>query len=239
MSGVVAEGLVKRFGDFTALAGVDFEVPEGELVGLLGPNGAGKTTTIRILSTLLPFEGGHATVGGFDIVQQPQLVRGIIGLTGQYAAVDDDLTGRENLVLVGRLGRLANRKTGKEKTRIEEEKKIVGSPEGGPRSSLLYLLFELFGTTTDVSKYVYLTDGAHFENLALYELVRRECDFIIASDAGEDGGYVFSDLANAIRKCRTDLGAEIDERADVERIAGENHEIELRCGGEQPVELRQ
>jgi len=70
-------------------------------------------------------------------------------------------------------------------------------------------LFELFGTTTDVSKYVYLTDGAHFENLALYELVRRECDFIIASDAGEDGGYVFSDLANAIRKCRTDLGAEI------------------------------
>ena len=79
------------------------------------------------------------------------------------------------------LGRLANRKTGKEKTRIEEEKKIVGSPEGGPRSSLLYLLFELFGTTTDVSKYVYLTDGAHFENLALYELVRRECDFIIAA----------------------------------------------------------
>jgi len=68
-------------------------------VGLLGPNGAGKTTTIRILSTLLPFEGGHATVGGFDIVQQPQLVRGVIGLTGQYAAVDDDLTGREALAL--------------------------------------------------------------------------------------------------------------------------------------------
>jgi hypothetical protein len=107
------------------------------------------------------------------------------------------------------LGRLARRKSGEEKARIEREKKIVGSPEGGPRSSLLYLLFELFGTTTDVSKYVYLTDGAHFENLALYELVRRECDFIVASDAGEDAGYVFADLANAVRKCRTDLGAEI------------------------------
>jgi hypothetical protein len=104
---------------------------------------------------------------------------------------------------------LAKRKSGADKLRIEEERTAVASPEGGPRSSLLYLLFELFGTTTDVSKYVYLTDGAHFENLALYELVRRECDFIISSDAGEDGGYVFADLANAIRKCRTDLGAEI------------------------------
>ena len=117
MPGVVAEGLVKRFGDFTALGGVDFEVPEGELVGLLGPNGAGKTTTIRILTTLLPFEGGRATVGGFDVVQQPQMVRGVIGLTGQYAAVDDDLTGRENLVLVGRLGRMANRAA---RTRADE-----------------------------------------------------------------------------------------------------------------------
>ncbi len=108
------------------------------------------------------------------------------------------------------LTRLEKRKSGVAKMRIERERKIVASPEGGPRSSLLYLLFELFGTTTDVSKYVYLSDGAHFENLALYELVRRECDFIIASDAGEDSDYVFDDLANAIRKCRTDLGAEID-----------------------------
>ncbi len=107
------------------------------------------------------------------------------------------------------LQRLGKRKSGAAKLRIERERKIVASPEGGPRSSLLYLLCELFGTTTDVSKYVYLSDGAHFENLALYELVRRECDFIIASDAGEDPGYVFEDLANAIRKCRTDLRAEI------------------------------
>ena len=101
MNGVVAEGLVKRFGDFTALKGVDFAVPEATLVGLLGPNGAGKTTTIRILTTLLQPDDGHATVAGFDVVRQPQLVRSVIGLTGQFAAIDEDLTGRENLVLVG------------------------------------------------------------------------------------------------------------------------------------------
>ena len=87
--------------------------------------------------------------------------------------------------------------------------KMMSTPEGGPRTSLLYLLCELFGTTTDTAKFVYLTDGAHFENLALYELIRRECDFIIASDAGEDSQCTFSDLSNAIRKCRTDLGAEV------------------------------
>ncbi|HZP30703.1 MAG TPA: ATP-binding cassette domain-containing protein [Acidimicrobiia bacterium] len=106
MNGVVAEGLVKRFGNFTALKGVDFEVPEASLVGLLGPNGAGKTTTIRILTTLLQPDGGHATVAGFDVVREPQLVRSVIGLTGQFAAIDEDLTGRENLILVGRLGRM-------------------------------------------------------------------------------------------------------------------------------------
>jgi ABC-2 type transport system ATP-binding protein len=104
--GVLAEGLVKRFGDFTALGGVDFEVAEATVVGLLGPNGAGKTTAIRILTTLLQLDGGHATVAGHDVVREPQLVRSVIGLTGQYAAVDDDLTGRENLVLVGRLSRM-------------------------------------------------------------------------------------------------------------------------------------
>ena len=73
--GVVAEGLVKRFGTFTALAGVDFSVDEGTVVGLLGPNGAGKTTTIRILTTLLRADGGRAAVAGYDVVSEPQLVR--------------------------------------------------------------------------------------------------------------------------------------------------------------------
>jgi ABC-2 type transport system ATP-binding protein len=107
--GVVAEGLVKRFGDFTALGGIDFVVPQGSLAGLLGPNGAGKTTAIRILTTLLRADGGRASVAGHDVVTEAQVVRAVIGLTGQYAAVDEDLTGRENLVLVGRLSRLTKR----------------------------------------------------------------------------------------------------------------------------------
>lgn len=82
-------------------------------------------------------------------------------------------------------------------------------PDSGPGFSLLYLLNELFANTTDRSKYVYLSDGAHFENLGLYELVRRGCDLVVVSDAGEDPGYSFGDLVNATRKCRTDLGAEI------------------------------
>jgi ABC-2 type transport system ATP-binding protein len=104
---VVAKGLVKRFGNFEALKGVDFEVPEGSLVALLGPNGAGKTTTIRIFTTLIEPDEGTATVGGYDCVREAQLVRSSIGLTGQYAAVDEDLSGRENLVLVGRLCRMS------------------------------------------------------------------------------------------------------------------------------------
>ena len=108
-TGVVVEGLIKRFGSFVALGGVDFVVPEGTVVGLLGPNGAGKTTVIRILSTLLRPDGGRARVAGYDVVRESQHVRAVIGLTGQFAAVDEDLTGRENLVLVGRLGRLSKR----------------------------------------------------------------------------------------------------------------------------------
>ncbi len=107
--GVVAEELVKRFGSLLALKGVDFVAPEGRVTGLLGPNGACKTTAIRILTTLLQPDGGRATVAGYDVVTEPQLVRSVIGLTGQYAAVDEDLTGRENLVLVGRLGRMSKR----------------------------------------------------------------------------------------------------------------------------------
>ena len=106
----MVEGLVKRFGDFTALDGVDLTVPEASVIGLLGPNGAGKTTTINILTTLLRPDGGRALVAGHDVVDEAQLVRAMIGLTGQYAAVDEDLTGRENLVLVGRLSRLPRRR---------------------------------------------------------------------------------------------------------------------------------
>jgi len=100
---IQAEGLVKRFGNTTALGGVDLEVKTGQVVGVLGPNGAGKTTAVRILATLLRPDAGHATVGGYDVVKDPVRVRGMIGLTGQYASVDEDLSGTENLVLIGRL----------------------------------------------------------------------------------------------------------------------------------------
>ncbi|AOT61532.1 ATP-binding cassette domain-containing protein [Streptomyces fradiae] len=100
---IQAEGLVKRYGSHTALAGVDLSVPAGTILGVLGPNGAGKTTTVRILSTLLRPDEGRATVAGYDLLRQPVAVRRRIGLTGQYASVDEELTGFENLVLIGRL----------------------------------------------------------------------------------------------------------------------------------------
>jgi oleandomycin transport system ATP-binding protein len=98
-----AEGLVKRFGDTTALNGVDLAARPGTVLGVLGPNGAGKTTAVRILATLIRPDAGRATVAGFDTVRQPDEVRRRIGLTGQYASVDEDLTGAENLVMIGRL----------------------------------------------------------------------------------------------------------------------------------------
>ena len=98
-----AEGLVKRFGKTTALAGVDLAARSGTVLGVLGPNGAGKTTAIRILATLLRPDDGRAKVGGLDVVERAAEVRRLIGLTGQYASVDEDLTARENLVLLGRL----------------------------------------------------------------------------------------------------------------------------------------
>src|SRR5688500_11833695 len=97
------EGLVKRFGDTIALDGVDFAVRGGTVLGLLGPNGAGKTTALRILATLLRPDAGRATVGGYDVLRQPAKVRRLIGLTGQYASVDENLTGAENLALIGAL----------------------------------------------------------------------------------------------------------------------------------------
>ena len=104
---IEAEGLVKiyraRKSQVRALDGVSLTVPEGSVLGLLGPNGAGKTTTVRILATLLRPDEGRATVAGFDVLKQPQDVRAAIGLSGQYAAVDEMLTGRENLWMFGRL----------------------------------------------------------------------------------------------------------------------------------------
>ncbi|MFR9728496.1 ATP-binding cassette domain-containing protein [Saccharopolyspora sp. MS10] len=106
---IQAEGLVKRFGATTALDGVDLAASTGSILGVLGPNGAGKTTAVRILATLLRPDAGRATIAGRDLLTESVAVRGRIGLTGQYASVDEDLTGVENLVLIGRLLELSRR----------------------------------------------------------------------------------------------------------------------------------
>jgi ABC-2 type transport system ATP-binding protein len=114
---VVAEGLVKIYRgrrgrrggtEVRALDGVDLTVAEGSVLGLLGPNGAGKTTTVRILATLLKPDAGHATVAGYDVVRQAQQLRSVLGLSGQYAAVDENLTGRENLWMFARLHQMTS-----------------------------------------------------------------------------------------------------------------------------------
>ena len=100
---VIAEGLVKTYGSVRALDGLDLAVPEGSVLALLGPNGAGKTTCVRVLTTLLQPDAGRAEVAGIDVLRRPRDVRKVIGLSGQYAAVDEYLTGYENLDMIGRL----------------------------------------------------------------------------------------------------------------------------------------
>jgi len=109
MKSVIAENLVKTYrkGAVRALDGLSLDVEEGTVLGVLGPNGAGKTTTVRILSTLLEPDSGHATVAGIDVIKNPKAVRQIIGLSGQYAAVDETLTGWDNLVMFGQLYHLS------------------------------------------------------------------------------------------------------------------------------------
>ena len=107
---ILVEGLTKSFGSVRALRGIDFAVPRGTVLGVLGPNGAGKTTAVRILTTLLAPDGGRALIEGLDVVHQDEAVREIIGLAGQSAAIQEELTGRENLEIVGRLYHLPKKR---------------------------------------------------------------------------------------------------------------------------------
>ena len=107
---IETQGLVKRFGEVTALNGLDLKAREGTVFGVLGPNGAGKTTAVRVLASLLRPDEGTAWVGGYDVAKQPHQVRRIIGLTGQYASVDQELTGVQNIVMVARLLGLSRRR---------------------------------------------------------------------------------------------------------------------------------
>lgn len=122
---IVVRGLRKSFKNVAVLDGIDLTVERGTILALLGPNGAGKTTTIRILSTLLPPDGGEAMVGGFDVVKNPKDVRRSIGLTGQYAAVDEYLTGRENLEMLGKLYHLSSADSKERANQLLEEFDLV------------------------------------------------------------------------------------------------------------------
>src|SRR6478609_460853 len=144
---ITAEGLVKvyrsRKSEVRALDGVDLVVEEGTVLGLLGPNGAGKTTTVRILATLLRPDAGHATVAGFDVVRQADQLRSVIGLSGQFAAVDENLTGRENLFMFGRLYQLSSAEAGQRAAELLEQfdladagDRVVKTYSGGMRRRL-------------------------------------------------------------------------------------------------------
>ncbi|NKQ26135.1 ATP-binding cassette domain-containing protein [Streptomyces galbus] len=142
-SAVTVRGLVKHYGDTKALDGVDLDVREGTVMGVLGPNGAGKTTLVRILSTLLAPDAGRATVAGYDVVRQPRQLRRVIGLTGQYASVDEKLSGWENLYLIGRLLDLSRKDTRARADELlerfsltEAARRPVGTYSGGMRRRL-------------------------------------------------------------------------------------------------------
>ena len=176
---IEAEGLVKTFGKVRALDGIDFVAREGTVFGLLGPNGAGKTTAIRVLSTLLRPDSGRATVGGYDVVSQPRQVRSLIGLTGQYAAVDEQLSGEENLYMIGRLLGLSSREARARAKELleafdlaESGSKLVKAYSGGMRRRL-----DLGASLVGRPRFLYLdepTTGLDPRSrLELWEMIRR------------------------------------------------------------------
>jgi ABC-2 type transport system ATP-binding protein len=126
---IEARGLTKSYGSNEVLKGIDLQVERGTMLALLGPNGAGKTTTVRILSTLLPFDSGTVTIEGHDVRREPNQVRSVIGLTGQSAAVDELLTGRENLEMMGRLYRLTPASATTRAQELLEEFDLVDAAE--------------------------------------------------------------------------------------------------------------
>jgi len=132
---IEVQGLRKRFGATQALTGVDLQAGEGRVLGLLGPNGAGKTTVVRALATLLKPDAGWARIGGYDVVRDAVQVRRMIGLTGQYASVDEQLTGTENLIMIGRLLGLSRRES---RSRAVELLTRFGLEEAGGRAAGTY-----------------------------------------------------------------------------------------------------
>ena len=159
-SAIETEGLAKSFGTTRALGGIDMVAREGTVFGLLGPNGAGKTTAIRVLSTLLRPDEGRAAVGGYDVARNPEKVRALIGLTGQYAAVDELLSGNENLFMLGRLLGVRPREARRRATELLEAfdladaaTKLVKTYSGGMRRRL-----DLAASLVGRPRYLYLDE---------------------------------------------------------------------------------
>src|SRR5580700_10014762 len=131
---IEAEGLVKVFGRTRALDGIDLQVGAGTILGMLGPNGAGKTTTVRVLTTLLRPDLGTARVAGFDVRTEASQVRREIGLTGQYAALDESLTGRANLIMVGQLCRMPRKRARQRAAELLEQFDLAGAADRGVKT---------------------------------------------------------------------------------------------------------
>lgn len=246
---ITAEGLVKvyksRKSEVRALDGVDLEVEEGSVLGLLGPNGAGKTTTVRILSTLLKPDAGRATVAGFDVVTQAQELRSVIGLSGQYAAVDENLTGQENLWMFGRLYQLPSAES---RTRagelleqfdlVEAGSRVVKTYSGGMRRRL-----DLASALIGRPRLLFLdepTTGLDPRSrLGMWDVIRtlvregttlllttqylEEADELANTIAVVDHGKIIA--RGTADELKTQVGGErievvVHERADMERAAG-------------------
>ena len=238
---ILVEGLAKRFGDVVALDGIDFQVPAGSVFGLLGPNGAGKTTAIRILTTILRPDGGRAELLGLDVVREAEEVRYRIGLAGQYAAIDPNLTGRENLQLTGRLAQLP---TADARTRAGELLERFQLTDAGDRPARTYSggmrrRLDVAAALVQRPPVVFLdepTTGLDLQSRnALWEMIRElvaegttvllttqyleEADRLAQRIAVVDGGRVIADDTPAALKAQ--LGSTVIElgMGDVTRAA--------------------
>jgi ABC-2 type transport system ATP-binding protein len=249
------EGLTKRFGPVEALSGIDLEIPAGTVFGLLGPNGAGKTTTIRVLATVLPPDSGRAEVFGFDVVREAKEVRRRIGLAGQNAAVDGNLTGRENLRLIGRLVHLPRRTVAARATELLERFELTEAADrpvrtysGGMRRRIDLaaalvnrppVLF-LDEPTTGLDPYsrneVWAMIGelvADGTTVVLTTQYLEEADRLASRVAVVDEGLVIANDAPAALKAR--LGSTVIELGFADQAAAERaHALLTRTGASLP-----
>ncbi|GAB6983973.1 ATP-binding cassette domain-containing protein [Nocardioides pyridinolyticus] len=240
-----AEALVKRYGDVSALDGLDLEVEEGTVMGLLGPNGAGKTTTVRVLTTLLRPDSGTAEVAGVDVLRRPQDLRRRIGVSGQYAAVDEHLTGFENLDMVGRLyhlGAAASRRRARELLEqfdlVEAGDRTVKGYSGGMRRRL-----DLAGALVARPPVIFLdepTTGLDPRGRVgmwdvIEELVRGGTTLLLTTQYLEEADRLADRIAVIDRGTVIARGTADELKA---QVGGDQVEVRLPVGGDLPAAAR-